>query len=141
MPQGIPCGLKAVFDSSVFISAFAIPGSKSEEAFLLAVRGKVSLFTSPAIIAETANKLREKFDLSDNEILLILKQISKAAEVIKPKEKIEVLEDSPDNRILECAVSAKADLIVTGDKHLLKLKNYQGIGIARVADFLRTISP
>lgn len=131
--------LKVVFDSSVFIPAFAIPGSKSEEAYLLAVRGKVSLFTSPAIMTETANKLGEKFDLPDEEILSVLKQISKTAEVIKPKEQIKVLEDDPDNRILECAVHAKADLIVTGDKHLLKLKNYEGIGIARVADFLRTI--
>lgn len=79
----------------IFIPAFAIPGSKSEEAFLLVVRGKVSLFTSPAIMAETANKLREKFDLSDDQILLVLKQISKTAGVIKPKEKIAVLKDDP----------------------------------------------
>lgn len=131
--------LKVVFDSSVFIPAFAIPGSKSEEAYLLVVRGKVNLFTSPAIMTETANKLRSKFNIPEGEVIQVLKQISKTAEVTKPKEQIKILEDDPDNRILECAVFAKADLIVTGDKHLLKLKNYEGIGIARVADFLRTI--
>lgn len=129
--------IKVVFDSSVFISAFAIPRCKSETALLLAIKGKVALYTSPAIMAETANKLREKFDLSEDEIILVLKQISKTAEVIKPEEKIDILRDEPDNRILECALFAKVNLIVTGDKHLLKLKNYQGIGIVRVADFLR----
>lgn len=90
-------------------------------------------------MAETANKLREKFDLTNGEIILVLKQISKTAELIKSKIKLSVLKDEPDNRILECAVFSQAELIVTGDKHLLNLKHHQGIGIARVADFLRTI--
>ena len=42
----------------------------------------------------------------------------------------------PDNRILECAVEAQEDVIVTGDKHLLKLKKYKGINIITLAEFL-----
>jgi predicted nucleic acid-binding protein len=38
----------------------------------------------------------------------------------------------------QCAVAAKASAIVTGDKHLLALKAYEGIGIMTVADLLRT---
>jgi putative PIN family toxin of toxin-antitoxin system len=121
------------------IPAFAFPGSKSQQAFLLAVNGKIVLFISPAIIAETANRLREKFQVPENQILIALKQIGKTAEVIRPELRIDILEDDPDNRILECAVAAKADLIVTGDKHLLKLNEFRGIGIARVADLLRTV--
>jgi predicted nucleic acid-binding protein len=52
-----------------------------------------------------------------------------------------VLEDVPDNRILECAVTAEADLIVTGDRRLLSLKAFEEIAIVRLADFLRTIPP
>jgi predicted nucleic acid-binding protein len=44
---------------------------------------------------------------------------------------------TPDNRILECALAAGAEVIVTGDRHLLKLKKYQDIAIIRLADFLR----
>lgn len=131
--------LKVVFDTSVLVPAVAISGTKSEQAYLLAVRGKISLFVSPAILTETANKLREKFQIPEDEIITVLKQISKMAEVIKPRIEIKELLDDPDNRILECALAAKADLIVTGDKHLLKLKNYQGIGIVRVADLLYTV--
>jgi predicted nucleic acid-binding protein len=50
-----------------------------------------------------------------------------------------VLDDVPDSRILECAVTVEADLIVTGDHHLLKLKEFEGISVVRLADFLRTV--
>ena len=56
---------------------------------------------------------------------------------MKPSVRIMVLEDIPDNRILECALEAAADLIVTGDRHLLRLKMFQDAAIIRVADFLR----
>ncbi|MBA5866424.1 MAG: hypothetical protein GDA67_06975 [Nitrospira sp. CR1.3] len=48
-----------------------------------------------------------------------------------------ILEDIPDNRILECALEASADLIVTGDRHLLRLKTFQDVAVVRVTDFLR----
>ncbi|MBI2088215.1 MAG: putative toxin-antitoxin system toxin component, PIN family [Deltaproteobacteria bacterium] len=129
--------MKAVFDTNIFISAFIVPGSQGEKAFLLARQKRFELFTSVPILTETANKLREKFDQSDEDIKEALKMISRAAEVLKPSLKLDVLEDIPDNRILECGVEAKADVIVTGDRHLLKLKKFQGIPIVRLADFLR----
>lgn len=131
--------IKAIFDTNVLISAFAVPGSRSEEAFLLATRNRISLYTSAAILTETANKLRQKFGLSEEEIVAVLKQISRAAEIVRPMARLSVLADEPDNRILECATTAKTDLIVTGDKHLLGLKTYEGIGVCRVADLLRTV--
>lgn len=48
-------------------------------------------------------------------------------------------DDRPDNRILECAVTAQANTIVTGDEYLLKLRTFEGIAIVRVTDFLRVI--
>lgn len=47
-----------------------------------------------------------------------------------------IAHDPPDNRVLECAVSAGSDFIVTGDKDLLRLKRYDGIRIVSVAEFL-----
>jgi len=47
-----------------------------------------------------------------------------------------IKEDPPDNRVLECAVSAGSDYIVTGDKDLLRLGRYDAIRILSVADFL-----
>ena len=48
-----------------------------------------------------------------------------------------VVQDEPDNRILECAVEAESDFIISNDKDLLRLGSYAGIPIIRVADFLQ----
>ncbi|OGW32451.1 MAG: putative toxin-antitoxin system toxin component, PIN family [Nitrospirae bacterium GWC2_42_7] len=128
--------MKVVFDTNVYISAFISPGSKAEEAYLLAVDGQVKLYTSVAVLTETAKKLREKFLWDDLRITAALKQISRVATVLKPVCRLNILSDAPDNRILECAKEAGADLIVTGDKHLLDLKQFKGIGITRISGFL-----
>ncbi len=129
--------MRAVFDTNIFISAFIIPGSQGERAFLLAHQRRFDLCTSVAILTETAQKLRDKFYQSDEDIIAALKIISRAAEVFKPTTSVNVLRDVPDNRILECALEARADLVVTGDHHMLRLKIFQGIPIIRLADFLR----
>ena len=54
---------------------------------------------------------------------------------------IQVLHDEPDNRILECAVTAKAEVMVTGDQALLKLAEYRGMRILSLKDFLAGILP
>jgi putative PIN family toxin of toxin-antitoxin system len=131
--------LRVVFDTNVYISALTSPYSKAEDAYLLAVRGKIELYTSVSILAELAKKLREKFQWDDREITNVLKHISKVAKVIKPDITITLLHDETDNRILECAKASNADLIVTGDKHLLSLKEFSGIGITRIAAFLYTL--
>lgn len=125
--------LKVVFDTNVYISAFISPGSKAEDAFLLALNRKVKLYTSVPILTETAKKLREKFLWHDDKITAALKHINRVATVLKPVKKLNILSDAPDNRILECAKEADANLIVTGDRHLLTLKEYEGIGITRIA--------
>ena len=60
--------------------------------------------------------------------------------MIVPRFVLDVIQDDPDdNRILECAVEGKADVIVSGDRTLLRLKSYDGIPIVRPIDFLRTL--
>ena len=91
------------------------------------------------ILTETARILRAKFDQFENDITVALKIMGRAATIVRPSRTVSVLEDTPDNRILECAAEAEADLIVTGDHHLLDLREFEGIPIVRLADFLRTI--
>jgi putative PIN family toxin of toxin-antitoxin system len=131
--------MKVVFDTNVFVSAFMVPGSKGEDAFLLAHRRKVDLYTSVPILTETARVLRPKFHQPEQDIAAALKQVGRAATILRPSRKVAVLEDVPDNRILECAVTARADLVATGDQHLLKIREFEGIPIVRLADFLRMI--
>ena len=129
--------MRVVFDTNVFVSAFVVPGSQGERAFLLAQANRFALHTSVAILTETARVLRRKFDQDENDIKQALRQISRAAVVSRPVSKLRVVEDDADNRILECALEGRADLVVTGDRHLLKLKRFEGIPIVRLADFLR----
>lgn len=129
--------MRVVFDTNIFISAFLILGSQGEQAFTLARRKRFALYTSITILTETAQKLRGKFDQAEDDIIAVLKLISRAATVLKPPPSLHVLADEPDNRILECAVAAQADLIVSGDRHLRDLKKFQGISIVRLADFIR----
>lgn len=128
--------MKAVFDTNIFISAFIIPGGKAQEAYLYALKGDFTLCSSVAILTETAQKLREKFGWGENNLTRFLKTIARVAIISKTRPHLHLLADEPDNRILECAISAKADFIVTGDKHLLALKQFQGITIIKLSDFL-----
>jgi uncharacterized protein len=129
--------MRVVFDTNIFISAFVVRGSSAGQAFLFAQKKRFDLCTSVSILTETARKLRGKFNQADSDITDALKLISRASTVYKPSARVNVLADTPDNRILECALAAGADVIVTGDRHLLKLKKYQDIPIIRLADLLR----
>jgi putative PIN family toxin of toxin-antitoxin system len=131
--------MKAAFDTNVFVSAFIVPGSRSEDAFLLAQRRTVDLNSSVPILTEVARVLRTKFHQPEKDITAALKLISRAATIVRPGHTITALDDQPDNRILECAATAQVGVIVTGDQHLIKLRTFEGIAIVRVADFLRMI--
>ena len=131
--------VKVVFDTNIYISAFAIAGGRAEEAYLQAIQNKFILCSSAAILAETAQKLEEKFGWSEKKVVDLLKFISKTATIVKTKPHIKVLMDDPDNRILECVLKTKADYIVTGDKHLLSLKTFEEISVFSLSDFIRMI--
>ena len=127
---------KAVFDTNIYISALITKGGRAEEAWLLAVQGRVEVYTSAAILTETAGKLREKFHWEDEWIKRAVRHIAVVARVVKPDARLVILKDEPDNRILECARHAGAEVIVTGDRHLLSLESFEGIRIVTLADFL-----
>lgn len=131
--------MRIVFDTNIFISAFVIPGSKAEEAYVRGLRGEFILFSSVAILTETAQKLRVKFGWEENKIRGFLKAVARVATIIKTRPHLHFLSDEPDNRILECAVAAKADIIVTGDKHLFSLKYFQNISVITLSHFLELL--
>jgi putative PIN family toxin of toxin-antitoxin system len=128
--------LRLVFDTNVYVSALVIPGSRSDLAFRLALRGTFELVVSREILAELRGKLASKFGLEESELDRVERTILGVAVLVEPEVELGVLEDEPDNRILECAVAAEASAIVTGDRHLLRLKTYEGIGIMSVSDLL-----
>jgi len=128
--------VRVVFDTNIYISAYITPGGRAEAALLRAVQGEVELFTSIPILTETARKLREKFKWDDEHITAAVRHAAAVGTVVKPAVTLAVLADEPDNRILECALEAKAELIVTGDRHLLELGEYEGVKMVTLAEFL-----
>jgi putative PIN family toxin of toxin-antitoxin system len=132
--------VKVVFDTNIYISAFVIPGGNAEKAYLHAIDGDFDLCTSVAILTELARKLDEKFAWEKEKIAQLITSISNLATVFKITPWLQVLSDDPDNRILECALKAVADFVVTGDKHLLKLKKYEHVEIMPLSAFLTILN-
>lgn len=120
--------LRVVFDSNVYISALLYPGTP-RDILALALRKQLVLLVSEAIIEETAGKLHDKFSWPEHRIKAFVKSVTQTAEVFNPKKRLQVIKDDPDNRVLECAVEGGADLVISGDRHLLRLKAYQNIPI------------
>jgi putative PIN family toxin of toxin-antitoxin system len=131
--------LRVVFDTNAFTSA--IFGGFPEEAYQAVLERRCTLVVSPAILAELARTLRKKFHTTEADIVAYVKQIGRVAEIVRPNRSVGVLRDEADNRVLECVESGRVDLIVTGDRDLLRLKQHGEIPIVRPADFVRTLDP
>jgi putative PIN family toxin of toxin-antitoxin system len=128
--------VRIVFDTNIFISAFAIPGGNAEEVHLHAIQGTFELITAVAILTDTVEILQAKFDWSGDKAEELVKTISRTATVLKTRPHLHVLQDERDNRILECAMAAQADYLVTGDRHLLALRRYKSTLLLPLAEFL-----
>jgi putative PIN family toxin of toxin-antitoxin system len=132
--------LRVVLDTNVYISMFTQPDRPMYQIWQQAVRRQYHLLISRAILTEVADVLRTDFGWNDRTIVQHLKLLARAGEIITPTVTLNVIpEDPDDDRILECAVDGRANLIVSGDRHLRRLRVYQGISIIRPIDFLRTL--
>jgi putative PIN family toxin of toxin-antitoxin system len=132
--------LRVVLDTNVLISAIFF-GGKPRQILEKAIRGEIRLCLSEPILEELKGVLqRSKFDYSPEMIQFILTELMSIADFVNPSETLNVvLEDSEDNRILECAVEAKVNYIISGDLHLLKLNRYRNIEVLNVAAFLERL--
>ena len=128
--------MRVVFDTNIYISAFAIPGGKAEEAYRLALHGHFSLLSSITILAETTRILQTKFYWARTETERLATHLSQVSELIPTHPHVQVLTDEPDNRILECGIEGHADYVVTGDRRLLELREYEGLQIIALSKFL-----
>ena len=95
------------------------------------------LTVSDAILDEMEDVLVRKFGFTPEDIAEARARVGAMARTVTPVVRLDIVkEDPPDNRILECAVAAGSDYLVTGDKDLLRLKSYDSIRILSVSDFL-----
>ncbi len=125
-----------VFDTNVLVSAFQFGGSPAQ-LLDMARAGKLNAATSPSILNELTRILGEKFGWPENDLQKAVGIIKRCMTLVEPTIKLNVVKDDPkDDHIIECAVAAGADAIITGDKDLLRMREFQEIKMMQVAEFL-----
>lgn len=127
----------AVADTNIYISAMLF-GGPCEAILGLARAGLLDLYDSPAIERELRRVLREKFRWTDRQVRDAVLELRLITTRTHPVLHLSgVVQDADDHRILECAVAARADYLITGDKrHLQPLKHFRGIQIVSPREFL-----
>lgn len=129
-------GLKVVFDTNILVSALVYPGGRGEAALLRIVKEHDQLIISKPILDELLSVLGRKFARDSEELAHAAVFIAELGSLVRPRRKLHVVEDDPDNRILECAIAGRADAIVTGDKALLKLRKYRDVRVLSLQEYL-----
>ncbi len=132
--------IKIVVDTNIFISGI-IFGGNPRKVIDLIIEGKVKLYISSDILLEIKEVLeRNKFGFSPTITQQIIFEIESISEFITPANKNStVIRDFDDNIIIDCAVEANADYIITGDNDLLSLKEYNNIKIIKASELINLI--
>jgi len=127
---------RVVLDTNVYLSGI-IFGGNCRHILDLMIKKEIKVVISPAILLEISQKLKQKFKWSQNQIFTVIKTLIKSTKAVQPKIKIRVVKmDKSDDKIIEAAVTGRVNYIVSGDQHLLKIKQYQKIKIVAPTEFL-----
>jgi uncharacterized protein len=131
-------GKKVVIDTNVFISAFGW-GGKPLRVIELLEKGEIRNCISEEILNEFCSafsypKLNFPRKLQSD----ILEFVLAHSDIYESKEHLNITPDPNDNKFIECALSANAKFIITGDKGLLSIKQSRGIKTITPEEFLKS---
>lgn len=127
--------IRVVPDTNIILSAIFWKGN-SYEVIRRGLMGEYRLISSPEIIEEVRKKLEFKFGFPEERIEQQTQILLHYFEIIDPNRKVDVVRDKNDNKIVACAADAQAQFIVTGDKDLLILKNFESVQVITPRQFL-----
>ncbi len=136
--------MRVTVDTNLVVSAF-LWGRNPRRVLEAAQDGVIDLFTSHDLLSEldevlSRDKFRQRLEAVNSSVSEILDQYEALAELIEVREiQPVVLRDPDDDAVIACAVFAECELIVSGDKDLLDLKEYGSIRILTAAEFLREL--
>jgi uncharacterized protein len=135
--------VKVVLDTNVVISAVLSHDGIPAKIFEMLLSGNIQNYTTKEIVEEIKDVLeRLKITkLVDNiQRRWIITNFEQSSICIKPSVNLTIIKNDPDdNKFLECAVSAQAKYIISGDTHLTDLKRYHDILIVTPTEFFRII--
>lgn len=127
--------MKIVFDTNVLLSALATHGLSYR--VLDICLDKHQMFVSQWILDETSEKLRNKFNVPEDELIKVHQFIKENFILIEPTGNLpNACRDYDDNNILHLAVHCNADIIITGDKDLLVLNSHNSVKIVNPRTFI-----
>jgi putative PIN family toxin of toxin-antitoxin system len=129
-----------VLDTNVLISA-VVYGGNPRRVLQAAISGAVDLSVSEEVIQEFQEVLRRpQFGLSVQFIHNTITELTSIAEWVVPTKHYQLVDNDPsDNMLLDCAVAAEADYLVTGDDHLLRLKKCGRVKIVNPQQFVTVL--
>jgi len=137
--------LKVVIDTNQFVSAVISRKGASAQLLKAWKNCLYTLVTSKKIIKEIKRvleypRIAKKYNLRKKDTDALINLIEHETAVLSDSLHLNVIKEDPrDNKFLACAVEAKANYIVSGDKHLLNLRRYKNISIVTVQEFLEII--
>jgi hypothetical protein len=141
--------VKVVFDTNILISAIINPSGRPAFLLKLVLLGKIRLVFAKELLEEVLEvfareKIKKIFkkrkgraeaaEKALREICLISDWVK-----ISPDGEVIIKDDPSDDKFIHCAVEGEADFVITGDQHLLRLSQYQGIKIVTPGDFLKIV--
>ena len=128
--------IRVVLDTNTLVSAVGWKHSKPRIILEACLSGKFQLVESAGLLKEfVAVMERPKFGFIPEERKKeLVARLINYCEIIEPKKKLNIIKSDPaDNKLLECALEGKAQYIISGDNHLLRLKVFMGIKIVMVS--------
>lgn len=127
---------RVVLDTNVIVSALITDGPPRHILERCRTMQEL-LFLSDALLSELAEVMRRKFRWSPVQVNMLLREVRMFAIIVVPVRSVTLIADDPaDNRVLECAIEARADVIVSGDtRHLQPLGAFEGIPILSPSAF------
>lgn len=131
--------LRIVVDTNVFVSAIMLPLSRPRKAIDKALNDGLLLFSRPTMDELAEVLLRPKFDsyVTVKERELFLAQLGSTAEYVPTIQLVRECRDPKDDKFLEVALNGRADLILTGDAHLLAMNPWRSIEILSPSEYLK----
>lgn len=137
--------MKIVLDTNVLISALLWSGTPYQLLQSIRLQGTAQLYSSQALIEELAEVLTRdtatrRLQRIGKSAQQLISDYIEAIELVEPTETVSVVRDPKDDKVLACALTARADLIVSGDRDLLTLGTFRGIRIVSPSAALGELS-
>jgi len=137
--------MKITVDTNILVSSTFWSGdsdrilekAETKEIELVLSEDILNEFSKVLDYEEIQNKIRDK----NLGMRRTVEKITSISTIVKPRQRLEVIKEDPDdNIILECAIEGNVDYIVSNDKHLLKLEEFEGIKIIKPEEFLKILN-